>query len=580
MELNKKYKKNDKGIFLAENYESIKYNDGDEHEEYINNVFSRIDNFDSGSNDFKRYIKDWPSRYHLSKQRINLINPFEELLRGKKILEIGSGFGAITRRLGEISKELVSLEGSLRRATVQQKRIKDLQNVKIIVDNFKHFEIDSKFDAILSIGVLEYSNMFYDESNAALKFLNKVVNHLDENGIFMLAIENRLGLKYFSGGLEDHTNKAMIGIENTYETDGPITYGRKELEELLRESGFNYINFYFPFPDYKLPNVIFGEKSINTKKIDIRSLIQRARLNDYLIPNIITFDTFNALESININGLSEEFSNSFFVLASKNHIEFDNANKINIFTTGRKKEYQKNITIDLSDLKDITIYDYDINTSHAEKFYGGNIFILELFKIVKRESWSINELILYWEKYLRVLEIEVGGRKLQKSDTLDPIFSEFMPSNLMINENLGTHYFDKEIISTESISVGYLLFRAQIHSYNSVVDWRNCIDHESQDLYSLIRRVQNEIFETSDFDFQYYCELEDKRQLILGTESKSYSFMKSQSIKSRHYLDVYKHQKSQIEDLQQIIHGMKNSISWKVTQPIRSLKKLLNRKLY
>jgi SAM-dependent methyltransferase len=573
MTSNDNYEISKDGIYFAKDFESIKYNDGDEHEKYIDYVFSDAANLHSDSDDLKKYIKDWPSRYHLSKERINLIKPFEGLIRDKKVLEIGSGFGAITRRLGEISHEVISLEGSVRRATIQKKRLAELSNVKIFVDNFKNFEIESKFDIILSIGVLEYSNMFYHEKNASQNFLNKTINHLNENGIFMLAIENRLGLKYLSGGNEDHTDKPMVGIENLYEPYGPITYGKKELENLLRDSGFTHINFYYPFPDYKLPNLILGEKSITNKSFDIRALIQRSQLNDYLIPETLTFDRYNSLEAIINNGIMDIFSNSFFVLASKNKIEFDNSKHVHIFSTNRNFKYQKHLSMDLSELNthdEMKIINHTNGTVLTEKYFSGNNLLAELLKIVKKDGWTIESLITYWKKYINFLESEFLLKiNLTENEELDSDFAEFVPSNLILNKESKISYIDRENISTKPITLGYLLFRAQLYSYVSVVSWRNCSDSSIKDLYTLIKRIQIEIFEGSNPDFQEYCELENARQLIIGNQVDTLKFIKTKKLNSIFYLDVIKFKNQHIEDLEQIIHGMKNSLSWRSTKILR-----------
>ena len=108
------------------------YNDGDDAENYILEALKQTQDVSVNSTELILKMKDWPSLYHLSSTRSNLLRPFEGWLAGKKILEIGCGCGAISRFLGESGAEVVSVEGSFRRAGIARQRCRDLSNVDII----------------------------------------------------------------------------------------------------------------------------------------------------------------------------------------------------------------------------------------------------------------------------------------------------------------------------------------------------------------------------------------------------------------------------------------------------------------
>ena len=59
-------------------------------------------------------IRDWPTHYHLSPRRANLLRPLGGWLRGRAVLEVGAGCGAITRYLGECGARVVALERNYR----------------------------------------------------------------------------------------------------------------------------------------------------------------------------------------------------------------------------------------------------------------------------------------------------------------------------------------------------------------------------------------------------------------------------------------------------------------------------------
>ena len=58
---------------------------------------------------------------------------------GDKVLELGCGCGAITRFLGELGADVTAVESSLQRASIASERCRDLQNVKIVLDDLLDF---------------------------------------------------------------------------------------------------------------------------------------------------------------------------------------------------------------------------------------------------------------------------------------------------------------------------------------------------------------------------------------------------------------------------------------------------------
>uniref|UniRef100_UPI0013D6EEFD class I SAM-dependent methyltransferase n=1 Tax=Pseudomonas viridiflava TaxID=33069 RepID=UPI0013D6EEFD len=134
---------------------------------------------------------------------------FEHLLKGKSVLEIGAGCGAISRYLGEAGAEVLALEGSPRRAAIAASRTRDLDNVTVLSERFDDFNIDQQFDVITLVGVLEYASMFSADADPAYGMLNRVRKLLKPDGHLFIAIENQLGLKYFAGAPEDHLGIAM-----------------------------------------------------------------------------------------------------------------------------------------------------------------------------------------------------------------------------------------------------------------------------------------------------------------------------------------------------------------------------------
>lgn len=209
---------------------------------------------------FENY--SWSTYYHLTHLRQNILNwyPFE---KNADVLEIGCGLGAITGLLCEKCKSVTAVELSRKRATAALLRCREKENLEIIVGNLNDIKLDKKFDYITLIGVLEYQGSYTETENPYMDFLKTVKTFLKPNGKLLIAIENKYGLKYWCGAKEDHTGIPFEGM-NQYAFSGEKikTFSKKELEELIKESGFLNTFFYYPMPDYKLPTVVYSEKTL------------------------------------------------------------------------------------------------------------------------------------------------------------------------------------------------------------------------------------------------------------------------------------------------------------------------------
>lgn len=249
----------------------------------------------------------WAILYHLSPER-EVITGVMNISKNDELLEIGAGCGAITGALSRRAKSVDCIELSKKRAEIDAYRNKNLNNITISVGNFMDIQFQRKYDVITLIGVLEYSANYINASNPFVALLLKIRELMKDNGRLYIAIENKLGLKYFAGCKEDHTNILFDGIEN-YKSGSEIrTFSRYELEKMIIESGFNKYNFYYPYPDYKLPFVIFSDE-YPPKKTD---LILNSKKN-FDSDRYILFDEGRAFESILVANEFKTFSNSYLI---------------------------------------------------------------------------------------------------------------------------------------------------------------------------------------------------------------------------------------------------------------------------
>jgi len=282
------------------------YSDGDIEDELLEIV--------KNNNDYSKVLeKDhrWPILYHLSPIRQNIINwyPFKE---DSSCLEIGGGCGAITGALCENLREVKVVELSKRRSSINLERHKNYDNLEIIVGNLNDIQFEDKFDYVTLNGVLEYAGSFTNTDEPYKDFLKHVKKYLKPKGQLIIAIENRYGLKYFAGAKEDHTGKEFDGLTGYIDNDKVQTFGKKELEDLLKDSGYLVQEFYYPHPDYKMPMEIYSETWLPS----IDSLLESAP--NYDNERYELFDETEAFKGIVENGQYEFFANSFLVVCGNN----------------------------------------------------------------------------------------------------------------------------------------------------------------------------------------------------------------------------------------------------------------------
>ena len=305
------------------------YSDGDIEEEILSHFIK------GDEENFLRNDNRFPVLYHLSTLR-NLLLEWFPIKENESVLEIGCGMGALTGILTQKGATVEAVELSPRRASVCALRNQDKKNLTIHVGNLNAINFDKKFDYVFLIGVLEYAAKFTHTKNPQIDFLNKCKSFLKPDGALVIAIENRLGIEYFSGKPEDHTGRVFDGIIDYPQQLGVKTFARSELKKLLNTCGLIDQKFFYPYPDYKFPYFIHSDEMLPTAA-------EFAHFSDifYDTNRLALFPISRALPTIINAGLYQEFANSFLVVASQNH-KADRVFPLKIFSNNfpRKPKYE------------------------------------------------------------------------------------------------------------------------------------------------------------------------------------------------------------------------------------------------
>ncbi len=253
--------------------------------------------------------KSWPILYHLSPLRENIVD-FVPMSPQDKVLEVGSGCGAITGALARKAGSVTCVDLSKKRSLINAYRHSDCDNITIHVGNFQDIEpgLSRDFNYICLIGVFEYGRGYIGGDHPYEEFLRILMGHLAPGGRILIAIENKYGLKYFAGCKEDHLGSYFSGIENYQEGGNARTFSRQGLEKIFQSCGVEEYHFYYPYPDYKFMTSVYsderqpgrGELSNNLRNFD------RDRM--------VLFDEKLAFDGIVEEGLFSVFANSYMAV--------------------------------------------------------------------------------------------------------------------------------------------------------------------------------------------------------------------------------------------------------------------------
>ncbi len=274
--------------------------------------------------------KSWEILYHLSPLRENIVE-WLPINRAMKVLEVGSGCGAITGALSRRAGEVTCVELSKKRSMINAYRHMEADNVTIHVGNFQDVEPDlpNDYDYICLIGVFEYAQAYIGTETPYDDFLRIIKKHLKPGGHIAIAIENKFGLKYWAGCREDHLGTYFGGIED-YPDGGVVrTFTRDGLLAIAKRCGFSQMQMYYPYPDYKFMTTLYSDRRL-PKRGELSN-----NMRNFDRDRIQLFDEKRVFDTVLKEGQFPLFSNSYMLLLgpafSEEYVKYSN---------DRKEEFQ------------------------------------------------------------------------------------------------------------------------------------------------------------------------------------------------------------------------------------------------
>lgn len=164
-----------------------------------------------------------------------------------------------------------------------------------------------EFDYIIAIQQLE-------KSKNPLIFLQRCRNVLDDRGVFLLGVDNRLALRFFCGDKDPFTNNILDSIENYRTVDkfdrkamkGQL-YSKAEVEKMLVQSGWQKYQFYSVLSGLKSAQFIYSSDFFPKEDMGIRVLPY------YHCPDTIFVEEEQLYNSLIENNMFHQMANSYLI---------------------------------------------------------------------------------------------------------------------------------------------------------------------------------------------------------------------------------------------------------------------------
>lgn len=514
--------------------------------------------------EYEEYISEMSlDEYNeLSNFRLNILNWYE-FKNKKNVLEIGNSYGILTNYLSSIFGNVVNIDYNKQRAENISKKIKDLENVEIIVGKLKNIEFKCKFDYILVCSdQVEYSKIYDGSLTEYISFLKNLLN---DDGIIIIAIDNKFGVKYISGGKDLSRNVIGNSFLSSSGKKNPF-YSRNKLVKIFEECNFDNYKFYYPLPDYRIPSVIFTDDFLPQKNDG--KLLYALNYSD---DSLVIYNENNFIRQLSNDGYFKDFTNSYIVeLSNKNnfnddiYISFNNLRKkefrtitkikkdkvIKLERERRLNDHIKNIAKNIEVLLELGVPMLDCSNKHDDDYYieskycSYNLLSSYLIELIKEEKIDeVYEIINKWIQLIKnklginldkndiekknifiYFDIEVTGsekEKLNKMNYTKNGFIDLIFENIFYDNNTDDMYFFDQEWYFENVPIEYIIYR----SINNIFLYGNIEKYISLDTvlekYNIYE--YKELFSKLEKKLQEYI----IDQKVLSSIKKTYNVIKS-----------------------------------------------------
>ena len=446
--------------------------------------------------------------YQYSPLRENVVD-FLPIHKNHRVLEIGSGCGAVTGALSRKAASVTCVEASKEKSLVNAHRHSDCDNIVIHVGDWNQIEknLEADYDFICLIDVFE-------EYELCESFVNTLQKHLTTGGHIVMVLPNKYGMKFFAGARNAASEDYFASIETPRRG-----FSRNGLLKLFAKCGVQDAAFYYPYPDYRFATAIYSDvyKPGKGELSNNRQNFEGDRM--------VLFDEKAAFDGVIEDGLFNVFANSFVaVIGGGFDVKFAK------YSNDRAPQYQIKTTIVKETSGEVYVCKHPITQEATEHVRGMQTAYEGLLARYEGGNLSINRCELVEEDGEVYAKFDfVQGTPLselmddciakQDSEGFHKLFDEYLErvgyneeypvsdfdlifANVLVNGDEWT-LIDYEWTFGKAVPMKELAFRA-IYCYLLEDEKRNCIDLERVLDRLEITQKDAENYREQEMDFQKF----------------------------------------------------------------------------
>ena len=469
-----------------------------------------------------------------------------------------------------------------------------------------------KYDYVIMVGMLAKSKEFITSENPRIDLLNKAKAYLKEDGKLLIAEDNKFGIKNWNGKRDLDGTLDYRELTRTYNKNENGLLAKHQIKELLKEVGILNNKFYYLFPDFNIPNMIITDEYTLTEEDISRNF------ESYEEGELVNFNENLALiEIVKENPEQAKFFvNSFLVEAS--NVEINTDITYVSFTNYRRKEYriatiikkdsvQKKAAIDTAqkhinnisenikvfpkentEVLDLKVSDYleskFINSVERLDLYLSNINQYEKFneEFEKYKKVVYQDVISYSEIDKNTLADEFKNydeNKLSKMNFLKNAFTDMLPKNCFVIDGKYC-FFDQEWME-RNYPAEYIIYRAilnttgVIEKFGKEKVFKDLGIYEYIDLFERLEEAfRNKVIDEKMLHGLFKQQVTTREAMIADFTRKIID--RDVEIEKLH-IDI-EGRKAHVEQLLGVINekenqiiNISNSLSWKITKPLRDV---------
>lgn len=193
---------------------------------------------------------------------------------GRRVLDYGCGLGAVSMALAPHYEVVCASDPTPERAAFLdlRARAEGRCNVTAVAADIDTLPFPKgSFDVVVIMGVLEWTPLSFPDLSpreAEIRQLRHLAKYLTPGGILVLGIENRIGIRYFMGGREEHIDLPFVSLmprrladayarargKGTYRN---WTYSPSGTARLLTDAGLRDPEVYGAYLHYSFPDLVY-----------------------------------------------------------------------------------------------------------------------------------------------------------------------------------------------------------------------------------------------------------------------------------------------------------------------------------